>query len=54
MIKIRKGIILSQALTKAVLIESAILILISGTLYAQNSSMIGSNSVINNQNQIEL
>ena len=53
-IKIRKGIILSQALTKAVLIESAILILISGTLYAQNSSMIGSNLVINNQNQIEL
>jgi hypothetical protein len=53
-IKIKKGIILSQALTKAVLIESAILILISGTLYAQNSSMIGSNLVINNQNQIEL
>lgn len=54
MSKIRKGIILSQALTKAGLTVSAILILISGTLYAQNSSIIGSNLVTNNQNQIDL
>jgi hypothetical protein len=52
--KIRKGIILGQDLAKAGLIVSAILILISGTLYAQNSSMIGSNLVTNNQNQTNL
>lgn len=54
MSKIRKGIILGQDLAKAGLIVSAILILISGTLYAQNSSMIGSNLVTNNQNQTNL
>jgi len=52
--KIRKGIILSQALAKAGLIVSAFLILINGTLYAQNSSIIGSNLVTNNQNQTDL
>jgi hypothetical protein len=52
--KIRKGIILGQTLAKAGLIVSATLILISGTLYAQNSSIIGSNLVTNNQNQIDL
>jgi hypothetical protein len=51
--KIRKGIILGQTLAKAGLIVSAILILISVTLYAQNSSMIGSNFT-NNQSQIDL
>jgi hypothetical protein len=54
MSKIRKTIILSQALAKAGLIVSAILILINGTLYAQNSSMIGSNLVTNNHNQTDL
>lgn len=54
MSKIRKGIILGQTLAKAGLTVSAILILISGTLYAQNSSIIGSNLVTNNQNQIDL
>jgi hypothetical protein len=52
--KIRKGIVLGQALAKGGFIVSAILILINGTLYAQNSSMIGSNLVTNNQNQIDL
>jgi hypothetical protein len=52
--KIRKGIILSQALIKAVMIVSAISMLIIGTSYAQNSTVIGSNLITNNQNQIEL
>ena len=54
MSKIRKGIIVSQALTKAILIVSAISILICGTSYAQNSSMIGSKLITNYQNNIEL